>query len=58
MSNSAKFQFWYDFWYEFDVLGSRTWDISKNQIKIIFYYNDENVDVEVMPYNLKKTVET
>ena len=56
MSNSPEFQLCYDFWFEFDILGLMTWDISNNEIKIVFYYNDENVDVEIMPYRLNKTV--
>ena len=49
MSNSAEFQLCYDFWFEFDFLGSMTWDIRNGQITITFYYNNENVDVEIMP---------
>ena len=57
MSNSPEFTFCYDFWFEFDILGSMTWDISPNTITITFYYNNENVDVEMMPYRLNKTVQ-
>ena len=56
MSNSPEFQLCYDFWFEFDLLGLMTWDILDNQIKTAFYYNDENVDIEIMPYRLNKTV--
>ena len=33
-----------------------TWDISENEIKIIFHYKYENLDVEVTPYRLNKMV--
>ena len=56
MSNSPEFQLCYNFWYEFDILGSMNWDISENKVKMFFYYNDENVEVEVMPYKLNKTI--
>ena len=35
-----------------------SWDISDNEIKIIFYYNDEHVNVDFLSYSLNKTVDT
>ena len=48
MSNSPVFQLCYDFWYEYDILGS--------VMTILGYFNDENVDVEVMSYILNKKI--
>ena len=56
MSNSAEFDLCYNFWRQFDILGSMTWDIRHNKITINFYVNDENVDIEVMSYMLSETV--
>ena len=50
MSNSPEFNLCYEFWCEFDILGSMTWDIRPKEIEITSYYNDEKVDVEIMPY--------
>ena len=50
MPNSPEFLLCYVFWFEFDILGSMTWDIHPGEIEIIFYYNDEKVDVKIMPY--------
>ena len=56
MSNSPEFHLCYSFWQEFDILGSMTWNIQPRIIEMTFYYNDENVDVEIMPYRLNLNV--
>ena len=54
--NSAEFDHRYNLWREFNSIGSMTWSIYHRRIKIDFYFNDENIDVEVMPYILNKTI--
>ena len=56
MTNSAEFDLCYNFWHQFYILGSMTWNIRHNKITITSYFNDENVDIEVMSYMLNKTV--
>ena len=33
---------------KFDVLGSMTWEIFTGKIVVLFYFKDENVELEIM----------
>ena len=59
MSNSAEaeVELCFSFREKFDSLGLITWLVIPNKITIEFYFNDENIDVDIMPYILNKTVE-
>ena len=54
--NPPEFDLCYNFWRKFDIIGSMTWDIVLDKIVIEFYFNDENMAVEIMPYILNKTI--
>ena len=54
--NSPEFSLCYNVWFVFDILGSMTWNIQPGKVEITLYYNDKNLDVEIMPYRLNLMV--
>ena len=56
MSNSPEFGLCYEFFRHFDVLGWCTWHIFPHKIVILFYFNDENIDVDIMVHWLNLEV--
>ena len=57
MSDSAEVELCFSFWEKFDSLGLITWVVIPNKITIEFYFDHENIDVDIMPYVLNKMVE-
>ena len=41
-----SFNFLVDFWAEADENGSMTWNVKHDKISILYYFNDENIDLE------------
>ena len=57
MSNSAKIELFFSFREKFDFLGLITWFIVSNKIAIEFCFDDENINIDIMPYVSNKMVE-
>ena len=51
---SSKFVLCYELFKKFDCIGSCTWSIERRKI---FYFNDENIDLEIMKYWLSSHAE-
>ena len=45
---SPEFELCYEFFMKFDCLGSCTWSIQPRKIAILLYFNNENIDIELM----------
>ena len=43
---TSAFNFILNFWRTMDESGSMTWTISNNKISILYYFNDESIDLE------------
>ena len=57
MSNSAKIELFFSFREKFDFLGLITWFIVSNKIAIEFCFDDENINIDIMPYVSNKMVD-
>ena len=47
-------QFFSKFWAEADKNGSMTWNVTRDKISILYYFNDENIDLEKMLFLLNE----
>ena len=58
MSNfaEAEIELCFTFWGKFDFLGLITWNIIPDKITIQFYFDDENINLEMMLYVLNELV--
>ena len=54
---TPEFELCFEFYSKFDDLGSMTWDISRRKIVVLFYFNDENVVIEIMCEQLSDRAE-
>ena len=52
------FNFLVSFWTELDENGSMTWNVMCDKISILYYFNDENIDLEKMLFLLKEFAKT
>ena len=57
MSSFAEFDLCNEICQKFDSLGLMTWLNFYNKIAIEFYFDDENIGIDIMPYILNKMVE-
>ena len=57
MSNSAEIELCFSLGENFDFLGLITWFIVSNKITVAFCFDDENIDIYIMPYVLDEMVE-
>ena len=53
---ASAFNFIVNFWRTINENGSMTWTISDNQISILYYFNDENLDLQKNLYALNSYV--
>ena len=49
---TTAFNFIVNFWRTIDENGSKIWTISDNHISILYYFNDENLDLQNILDNL------
>ena len=57
MSSSAEFELCLNCCQKVGFLGLITWLNSSSKIVIEFYFDEENIDMDIMPYILNKMVE-
>ena len=43
---TTAFDYLFNFWRTIDENGSMTWTISDNHISKLYYFNDENLDLQ------------
>ena len=48
----SKFNLFVNFWHTTDKNGSMTWSIQNNKISILYYFNDENIDLGKTSFKL------
>ena len=53
-----SFNFFVNFWTTADENGSMTWNVTHDKISILYYFSDENIDLEQILSLLNKFVET
>ena len=53
-----SFNFLVDFWAEADENGSMTWNVMHDKISILYYFNDENIDLEKNLFLLNEFAKT
>ena len=53
-----SFNFLVDFWAEADENGSMTWNVTRDKISILYYFNDENIDLEKILFLLNEFAKT
>ena len=51
------FNFMVNFWCTVDENGSITWTVSNDEISILYYFNDENIDLQKILSLLNEFVE-
>ena len=52
------FNFLVNFWIEADGSGSITWNVTRDKISILHYFNDENINLEKMLFLLNEFAKT
>ena len=53
-----SFNFLVDLWAEADENGSMTWNVTRDKISILYYFNDENIDLEKILFLLNEFAKT
>ena len=53
-----SFIFLVHFWNEADENGSMNWNVTRDKISILYYFNDENIDLEKMLFLLNEFAKT
>ena len=53
-----SFNFLVNFWAEADENGSMAWNVMRDKISILYYFNDKNIDLEKMLFLLDKFAKT
>lgn len=53
-SEAMSFNFMVNFWTTVDQNGSTTWSVTRDKISILYYFNDENINLE----NIRSLINT
>ena len=53
-SEAMSFNFMVNFWTTVDQNGSMTWSVTRDKISILYYFNDENINLE----NIRSLINT